>query len=134
MSQRRDRVQRLLEDEGRECSRGDVETRVEELQRLRAEAGVAVEQECRLLDPLGNETRLRLVRVLDAVDRDLCVCELEALADVSESAVSHALSDLTDAGLVVREKRGKWRYYDVTERASLVLSALDEAHARGAQA
>jgi DNA-binding transcriptional ArsR family regulator len=44
---------------------------------------------------------------------------------VSESAVSHALGDLTTAGLVDRRKDGRWRYYAVTERATALLSALD---------
>ena len=56
---------------------------------------------------------------------DLCVCELAPLFDVSESAISHALSELTDTGLITRRKEGKWRYYRSTERAEGLLAALD---------
>lgn len=126
MSQIRDRVRRLLEDELGECCEADVENRLSTLENIAAETEPTIARDSAVLAVLGNETRLRLVRYLDATDRKLCVCELEALADVSESAVSHALSDLTDVGLVTREKRGKWRYYDATDRASAVLSTLDE--------
>lgn len=126
MSQTRDRVRRLLEDELEECCEADVESRLSALDDLAAETEPVITRDSDVLKTLGNETRLRLVRYLDATDRELCVCELEALADVSESAVSHALSDLTAVGLVTREKRGKWRYYDTTDRASAILSTLDE--------
>jgi DNA-binding transcriptional ArsR family regulator len=45
--------------------------------------------------------------------------------DVSESAVSHALSDLEDAGLVTRRKDGNWRYYDATDLAANVFQAAE---------
>lgn len=129
MNRTRDRVRRLLEDELGECCEADVDNRLSTLESLAAETEPVVASDSQVLKTLGNETRLRLVRYLDATDRELCVCELETLADVSESAVSHALSDLTDVGLVTREKRGKWRYYDVTERASAILSTLDDTRA-----
>jgi ArsR family transcriptional regulator len=125
MSEVTKRVQRLLESELDDCCEADVERRMDELDALREGIDDSVRQDSDMLGTLGNETRLTLVRYLDAADRAMCVCELEALASVSESAVSHALSDLTEVGLVTREKRGKWRYYDVTERASAILSVLD---------
>ena len=50
---------------------------------------------------------------------------------VSDSAVSHALSDLTEAGLVTRRKEGQWRYYDTTDRADGLLAALDSTRESG---
>jgi DNA-binding transcriptional ArsR family regulator len=133
MSESTERVRRLLESELDECCEADVDRRLSELEELRAETRDAVRQDCDLLGTLGNETRFDLIRYLDASERAMCVCELEALMDVSESAVSHALSDLTDVGLVTREKRGKWRYYEVTERASAILSVLDETRPESAE-
>ncbi|PSP51038.1 transcriptional regulator [Halobacteriales archaeon QH_3_68_24] len=77
------------------------------------------------LGTLSDDTRYRLARVLSAADGELCVCELSPLVAVSDSAVSHALSDLTEAGLVTRRKDGQWRYYDTTDRADALLEALD---------
>ena len=78
-----------------------------------------------LLSALANKTRYRIVRILHIADEELCVCEFTPLLDVSDSAISHALSQLTEAGLLTRRKDGKWRKYRATARASAVLIALD---------
>jgi DNA-binding transcriptional ArsR family regulator len=127
MSETRQRLHRLLSAELGECCDSDVEQRLDELERLRETAftdGLARDRAA--MSALGDETRYRLARLLDAADGPLCVCELEPLVAVSESAVSHALSDLVDAGLATRRKDGRWRYYESTPRATAVLAALDE--------
>jgi DNA-binding transcriptional ArsR family regulator len=126
MSETRDRLQRLLTAELGKCCDSDVQNRLDELESVREAAftdGLARDR--RALSTLGDETRYRLARLLDAADGSLCVCELEPLVDVSESAVSHALSDLVEAGLATREKDGRWRYYAATERTTAVLRAMD---------
>lgn len=127
MSEPRQRLHRLLRAELGECCNSDVEQRLDELETLRETAvtnGLARDRAA--MSALGDETRYRLARLLDAADDTLCVCELEPLVDVSESAVSHALSDLVDAGLASRRKDGRWRYYESTPRTSAILRALDD--------
>jgi len=126
-----ERLERLVADELGDCCPDDVEERREELRALaesvpreRVEADVAT------LGTLADDTRYRLTRVL-AAGGERCVCELEGLVAVGESAVSHALGDLVDAGLVTRRKEGKWRYYDTTDRAEALFSALDEVRETG---
>jgi DNA-binding transcriptional ArsR family regulator len=87
-----DRIRRLLTEQLSECCDADVERRLDELDAL-AEAAFAADDARPLFAVLGNETRYRLARALVAADDERCVCELEPLVDVSESAVSHALSD-----------------------------------------
>lgn len=121
-----DRLRRYITDECGSCGQEDVDEWLAELQELDAAAsGPAVESDVELLSALSNETRYRIVRMLHAADDELCVCELSPLLDVSDSAISHALSKLTDAGLVTRRKEGKWRMYRTTPRATSVLVALD---------
>jgi len=60
------------------------------------------------LKAAGDETRHCILRLLSASDRALYVCEVTPLVDVSGSAVSHALADLADAGLVTRRKDRTW--------------------------
>ncbi|WP_435065447.1 ArsR/SmtB family transcription factor [Halobaculum sp. EA56] len=121
-----ERLERLIADEVGECCAGDVNDRLADLHALAERASVdGGERDVEALAALGSDTRYRIARLLAAADGDLCVCELEPLVDVSESAVSHALSTLTDAGLVTRRKEGKWRYYDTTERAEALLAGLD---------
>ncbi|MFB6109545.1 MAG: ArsR/SmtB family transcription factor [Halodesulfurarchaeum sp.] len=120
-----DRIQRHLEDELGECRIEDVETRLSELAALQSTAqGDRIESHIAVLSTLGNETRYRLARVLVDADGELCVCELDAVVDVSESAISHALSDLREAGLVTRHKDGRWRKYEATPVATAIIDAL----------
>lgn len=120
------RLERLITDEVGECCAADVDDRLSDLRGLaeRVELADAAE-DVDALSALGSDTRYRLTRLLAAAEGDLCVCELEPLVDVSESAVSHALSTLTDAGLLTRRKEGRWRYYDTTARAEALIDALD---------
>jgi len=119
------RLQRLLEDELGECCSEDVQQRQSELTDLtEAIDDERAARDLRALSALASETRYRLTRLLAASEGERCVCELESVVDVSDSAVSHALAELTDAGLVVRRKEGKWRYYRTTERAEAMLDAL----------
>lgn len=125
MGQETTRLRRLIADELGDCRDSDVEQRVDALEELSAEIPENYSADIDAFKTLGNDTRYRLVRFLDAADGELCVCELTPLLDVSESAISHALSDLADAGLVTRRKEGTWRYYDSTDRAERLVSALD---------
>jgi DNA-binding transcriptional ArsR family regulator len=118
------RLRRLVADELGECRDADVKRRLGELERLADEA-FADDGVQSTFAVLGNETRYRLARALAVADEELCVCELEPLVDVSESAVSHALTDLVDAGLVSRRKEGNWRYYDSTDLADGLFDAAD---------
>jgi len=122
-----DRLRRYVVDECGSCTDEDLSERISELEELNESAGGSdLETDVELLSALGNETRYKIVRMLHAADdEELCVCELSPLLDVSDSAISHALSKLTDAGLVKRRKEGKWRMYRATPRASAVLVALD---------
>lgn len=121
-----DRLRRYVVDECGSCTDEDLSERLAELEALNEAAdGSDLDSDVELLSALGNETRYKIVRMLHAADNELCVCELSPLLDVSDSAISHALSKLTDAGLVTRRKEGKWRMYRATPRANAVLVALD---------
>ncbi len=118
------RIRRLLTDELGECCDADVEHRLGELESL-ADTAFSDDVARPIFAVLGNETRYRLARALVAAGDELCVCELEPLVDVSESAVSHALTDLVDAGLLSRRKDGNWRYYAATSLADELFSTVD---------
>jgi len=120
------RLRRLLADRLDECCDADVEARIDELQALGDAVPADPERDLAALSTLSDETRHAIVRYLAAADGDLCVCELSPLLAVSDSAISHALSDLHDADLVTRRKEGTWRHYDTTDRAEQLLEALDE--------
>jgi DNA-binding transcriptional ArsR family regulator len=120
------RLERLLTAERGGCCDADVEARLDSLRSYRSAVPTDPGVDLTALKTLGNDTRYTIVRLLSAAGRALCVCEIDPLVDVSDSAVSHALSDLRDAGLVARRKDGTWRYYETTARAEALLAALDE--------
>jgi DNA-binding transcriptional ArsR family regulator len=126
VTQSTSRLERYLEDELGECRTEDVTRRIDELSALDAALGASrVREELNVLSALASETRLTLVRALVAAGEELCVCELDALVDVSESAISHALSALADAGLVAGRKDGRWKKYRATKRAIALVTVLD---------
>jgi DNA-binding transcriptional ArsR family regulator len=124
------RIRRLLTDELGDCRTEDVDRRLEDLEAL-AETAFAEDPTRAVFAALGDETRYRLARALTVADEELCVCELAPLVDVGESAVSHALADLVEAGLLTRRKEGNWRYYDTTERAQSLFATADRSVADG---
>jgi ArsR family transcriptional regulator len=126
MAAESDRLERLIADEVGECCDGDVEERVATLRAYATETPADGDGDLTALKTLGDETRHRIARLLAAAERDLCVCELSPVLDVSDSAISHALSDLHDAGLVTRRKDGNWRYYGASDRTEALLDVLDD--------
>lgn len=63
---------------------------------------------------LGDPVRLRLLSLIAVQnDGEACVCQLTKAVGLSQPTVSHHLKLLHDAGLLEREKRGAWVYYQV---------------------
>ena len=102
-----ERLQRYLADERGGCGDDEVCQRLSELEEIDAAAGgPALDEHVGLLSALANEPRDKIVRLLHIAGEELYVCEFAPSLDVSDSAISHALSQLTDAGLITREKEG----------------------------
>lgn len=75
---------------------------------------------------LGDPTR---VRILDALSAgDLCVCDIAALVDMSESAVSHQLRWLRTMRLVKPRRAGRQVFYSVDDHHILELLNLASTH------
>lgn len=72
---------------------------------------------------LSDPARLRLLSLI-AAQEETCACELVEPLGVSQPTVSHHLKMLHEAGLVEREKRGRWVYYRAVPEALGVLSKV----------
>ena len=59
---------------------------------------------------LGDPVRLRLLSIV-ANEGEVCSCNLEAPLAKSQPTISHHTRILTEAGLIVGEKRGKWTWW-----------------------
>jgi ArsR family transcriptional regulator len=74
---------------------------------------------------LGDPTRLRLLSIIASMGEACAACDLVEPIGVSQPTVSHHLKVLHEAGLVEREKRGRWVYYRVVlERLAALSNAL----------
>ena len=75
---------------------------------------------------LSDPTRLRLLSIIASADSgEACACDLAGPVDKSQPTVSHHMSQLVDAGLVTRIKRGKWAWYAaVPERLESLRAVL----------
>ncbi|AJQ26965.1 ArsR/SmtB family transcription factor [Pelosinus fermentans] len=72
---------------------------------------VAVMDVVEILKALGDGTRLRILHLL--YKETLCVCDLEAVLNLSQSNASRHLIKLKHAGLIVSDKQAQWVYYRV---------------------
>jgi len=64
------------------------------------------------LDALGDRNR-RLLLTLLAVEQELCVCELEAAAELAQPVVSRQLALLLAAGWLAARREGRRVYYSI---------------------
>jgi DNA-binding transcriptional ArsR family regulator len=79
---------------------------------------------CQTFKALGDKTRLTILWALD--QQEMCVCDLAALLDVTESAVSHQLRLLRTLRLVKNRREGTILYYRLADDhiAQLIQVAL----------
>ena len=73
---------------------------------------------------LGNTARVRLVNLLAGSEMPVCLCNLVELVGLAQATVSEHLKRLVEAGLVVREERGKWSYFTIDHEAFERVAAL----------
>lgn len=60
---------------------------------------------------LGDKTRLTIMAFLK--ERELCVCNIVDLIQMSQPSVSQHLRKMKAGGLVTEVRRGKWTYYSL---------------------
>ena len=65
----------------------------------------------RALKALADVNRLRAAALLASAGRELCVCELVDAMRESQYNVSRYLGALCTAGLIRKEKKGRWAMY-----------------------
>ncbi|QQS39481.1 winged helix-turn-helix transcriptional regulator [Candidatus Woesebacteria bacterium] len=75
-----------------------------------------------VLKLVSEESRLKILCILRQGEH--CVCELMEHIDLSQSLISHHLSDLKGAEIVVDDKRGLRVYYSLTDKGKLVTELL----------
>ena len=80
----------------------------------------------RVLGALADPVRLRLFSLV-ASQAEVCSCNLEAPLGKSQPTISHHTKILTQAGLLVGEKRGRWMWWRVVpEQIAALRRVLDQ--------
>ena len=78
-----------------------------------------------LLKAVADPARLQLLAIIRASDAgESCVCDLTDTLGLSQPTISHHLKVLTEAGLLVREKRGTWAWYSVASERLVEIAAV----------
>lgn len=76
---------------------------------------------------LGEPNRVRILYALLEAG-ELCVCDLAATVDISETAVSHAMRLLKAAGIVRNRRDGRMIYYRLDDSHVRMLLDLSREH------
>jgi ArsR family transcriptional regulator len=67
-----------------------------------------------LLKAVADPVRLQLLSLIrSSKGQEACVCDLTPAVGLSQPTVSHHLKVLTEAGLVTRERRGTWAWFQL---------------------
>ena len=67
-----------------------------------------------LFKVFGDSTRIKIICVL--FESEMCVCDIAALLNMTQSAISHQLRVLKNARLVKYRKEGKVVYYSLDDK------------------
>lgn len=61
----------------------------------------------------GDQTRVKILMALES--GELCVCDIAAVMDMSQSAISHQLRVLKQSNIVKTRRDGKVVYYSISD-------------------
>ncbi len=71
-----------------------------------------LEQKSKLFSLLGNEVRLKIIRLFLDYDK-MCVCDLSDVLEMNQSPISQHLRKLKDGGILVSKRNGMTIFYSV---------------------
>ena len=61
----------------------------------------------------GDQTRVKILMALES--GELCVCDIAAVMNMSQSAISHQLRVLKQSNIVKTRRQGKVVYYSISD-------------------
>ena len=80
------------------------------------------------LKALSDETRLRIVNLL--YDKELCVCDILRVLDITQTKASRHLAYLKNNGFVKDRKEAQWSHYTLISKGNELLQILVENYLR----
>jgi ArsR family transcriptional regulator, lead/cadmium/zinc/bismuth-responsive transcriptional repressor len=79
-----------------------------------------------LFQALSDPTRLRIIYTL--MQAEVCVCDLAAILNMTQSSISHQLRNLRALRLVKHRKVGRMVYYSIDDEHVLSLMKIGLTH------
>ena len=73
-----------------------------------------MKEAARFFKALSDESRLKMLWLL-LNHRELCVCDIMAVLEITQSKASRHLAALRHAGIVDDRRKGLWSYYSLRE-------------------
>lgn len=96
------------------CIRKSVNVTVLRDLQIKLRAKSDLENLADLLTIAGNDTRLKILFLLDN-HAELCVCDMADVTGMTVSSVSHQLSKLRAHGLIARRREGQTIFYRLAD-------------------
>jgi ArsR family transcriptional regulator, arsenate/arsenite/antimonite-responsive transcriptional repressor len=78
----------------------------------------------RLLRSVADRNRLKILNMLVRAAAPVCVCEFTGELELPQQNISYHLKQLVDAGVIVRERRGRYSYYALVDGVLNQIAAL----------
>lgn len=72
-----------------------------------------INKDAELLKMLGDKTRLTIFALLNT--KELCVCALTSLLNISQPAISQHLKKMKLFNIINERKEGQWVFYSIRE-------------------
>lgn len=69
-----------------------------------------------------DEKRLQILELLQSGEK--CACVLLESFEISQPTLSHHMKILTDSGIVIGHKEGKWTYYSISSEGVAAAQTL----------
>lgn len=109
------------------CSANEVDPEAVERVLDAASGDARVTRTTAIFSALSDPTRFRILEAL--AREELCVCDLAAVAGISQSGVSHQLRILRDRGLVAYRREGNRAIYRLADQhvGLLITAGLEHA-------
>ena len=88
-----------------------------------SEVSTSITSLSKIMNLGGNEARLKILYLIYK-EKQICVCDLGDILDMSVSAISQHLRKLKDGNLIQDKKVGKTIFYSISEECLETLLAI----------
>jgi len=102
---------------GSSCVRGEADVeKINKCINLLNDVSPSISALAKIMNLVGNETRLKILYLIYK-EKNICVCDLSDVLNLSVSAISQQLKKLKEGGLIIDEKQGKTIYYSIKDES-----------------